>query len=877
MRARRITALAIGGLAGAAGLYPQAAEATANTVYVSSDTSVCSDTAANAGTSATPFCDIPTALASSTVTTGTTLSLDGFFSGGITIAKSGITLQADSHGAVIDKGDFGVSISQQHDVTVRGIQFEQQTNEAVKADSSSNITLDGLRVYEAQTGVNVPHDATTAQISLKGVTNSLVTDSNLLLGSGMGLIVSGAQGLVLSNDIIAGQSWGGASIADSSAVDVVADTIDGNCHTAIGISGTATDVRIADDIANAQYAGNNCTTTNADTDYAISVASSAAAGTTVGYTIAHGAAPAINWAGTDYADAAHFDAAGHGTADLGDDPGFSDTRPNGVTGLRTTYFLAATSPAIDSANGSARNEPAIDQNGVTRRPDPVAVDANLGTGNPSYADRGALEYLPTPPTNQLQLGADPHISTYLHVKAQLSIDPHWPVANCAFDFCDGDKPSSSSCSAEHTYGAAGNHQVSVTVTDIYGNVWTDTSSISLEAASVQPQFTFTQDSTGVAVHIAGPLDSATITYGDGSAPVTVAVPSEGITLPKHVYPSTGHYTVTVSGTDSLGFTGTTSQGIDVVTYVHPTLRRIQGADRYGTAIEASKAKWAAGSADAVVLASGGDFADALTGVPLAAHVNGPLLLSDPNALSPATTAEITRVLGHGSTKTVYVLGGRHALSDAVTAALPPGVKVVRIGGTDRFDTARKVAAQLGPSNGVIVASGRVFADALAAGQLAVKQGSAILLSDGPDLDPATAAAVAGHSVVTAVGGPAATAVRAHVDLTGKTFTDLHGADRYATAAAVVDQLLGGQTPHSVAFASGSNFPDALSGGAFAAESGQPLLLTDPHQLSPYAAQDLEKWHLFEFNGVISAFGGPAAIDDAVLSAIQSMTSSRPAS
>lgn len=59
------------------------------------------------------------------------MSIDGFFSGGgITIGMSGVTLQAGAHGAVIDGGSFGMSISHQHDVAVRGILFENQTDEA---------------------------------------------------------------------------------------------------------------------------------------------------------------------------------------------------------------------------------------------------------------------------------------------------------------------------------------------------------------------------------------------------------------------------------------------------------------------------------------------------------------------------------------------------------------------------------------------------------------------------------------------------------------------------------------------------------------------------------------------------------------------------
>ena len=271
-----------------------------------------------------------------------------------------------------------------------------------------------------------------------------------------------------------------------------------------------------------------------------------------------------------------------------------------------------------------------------------------------------------------------------------------------------------------------------------------------------------------------------------------------------------------------------------------------------------------------MLASGTDFPDALTGVPLAAHVHGPLLLGDRNAIEPATIAEITRVLGAGSGKTVYLLGGTSALSNAVASALPVGFKVVRLAGTDRFDTARRVAQAIGPSTNVVVADGRAFADALAAGPLAAKKGAAILLTDGPALDPATAAAIDGHATITAVGGPAVKAVRAA--LPNRSFTALYGSDRYQTALEVINAMTGGAIPHSVSVASGLNFPDALAAGAFAANAGQPLALTDPHQVS--SDLPLEQWHLFEWNGTISVFGGSSAISDAVVAEIVRDTNGR---
>src|SRR5580700_7640205 len=83
------------------------------------------------------------------------------------------------------------------------------------------------------------------------------------------------------------------------------------------------------------------------------------------------------------------------------------------------------------------------------------------------------------------------------------------------------------------------------------------------------------------------------------------------------------------------------------------LTRVSGADRFLTAVAVSQVSFpTAGSAKAVVLASGDAFADALAGTPLAVQKGGPLLLTPSTGLTPPVVAEITRVLPPGGM--VYV-------------------------------------------------------------------------------------------------------------------------------------------------------------------------------------------------------------------------------
>lgn len=109
----------------------------------------------------------------------------------------------------------------------------------------------------------------------------------------------------------------------------------------------------------------------------------------------------------------------------------------------------------------------------------------------------------------------------------------------------------------------------------------------------------------------------------------------------------------------------------------------------------------------------------LAGVPLAKHVHGPLLLTDPTNLQPATHAEIDRVLGGAAMhKTVYILGGTSAISQTAEDTLrSAGYTVKRLAGDDRFGTALTIAQQFGTTSHAIVATGKNSPDALSAGPL----------------------------------------------------------------------------------------------------------------------------------------------------------------
>jgi hypothetical protein len=251
-----------------------------------------------------------------------------------------------------------------------------------------------------------------------------------------------------------------------------------------------------------------------------------------------------------------------------------------------------------------------------------------------------------------------------------------------------------------------------------------------------------------------------------------------------------------------------------------TWRRLWGATRIQTAVDVSQDDFPVdGSATGVVLARGDDpsgFADALAGTPLAHRLGAPMLITFPDELHPDTEAELVRVLPTGGT--VTILGGRVAVSTAIEDRIDSlGYEVERVAGPDRFATAVEIAHELGDPDTLLLATGRNFADALAAGAAAARIEGAVVLTESDARASATDAYLESRPGATlwAIGGPAARPYPEAAPIVGR--------DRVATAVAVAEEFFDG--PTSVGVAVSERFPDALTGGAHVARRGGPMLLT----------------------------------------------------
>jgi Right handed beta helix region/ell wall binding domain 2 (CWB2) len=300
----------------------------------------------------------------------------------------------------------------------------------------------------------------------------------------------------------------------------------------------------------------------------------------------------------------------------------------------------------------------------------------------------------------------------------------------------------------------------------------------------------------------------------------------------------------------------------------PQVQRIAGGTRYETGIAMSLAEFPTnGSAPAVVLATGGNFPDALAGVPLAKKLGAPLILVPPvgDRDSAAVIAEINRVLKPGGA--VYILGGQAALPNAALAGIT-STNQTRLAGSDRFGTALDIATQgLGSPKNVVLATGLGFADALAAGPYAADVaggtgGAAILLTDGSTLAPGDQAYLNGATSVAAAGGPAVAAAKA---ANVKLAASFSGLDRYQTTE-MIDAAFPASAIKTAGVATSgatntTQFADALTGAAFIANGGGPLVLTDVTGLpapSIAALNGIAK--ALTTTNMITVFGGTSAIN-----------------
>lgn len=157
-----------------------------------------------------------------------------------------------------------------------------------------------------------------------------------------------------------------------------------------------------------------------------------------------------------------------------------------------------------------------------------------------------------------------------------------------------------------------------------------------------------------------------------------------------------------------------------------SIKRLSGRDRYETSAIVSAEAFKPGAAVAFI-ASGEDYADALSGTPAAGNASAPILLTRKGQLPESIRDELARL----KPRSVVVLGGEGSVSAKVAteAAAAAGVaEASRLSGNDRYETAVAISrSRFAKATGVFIASGEVFPDALALGARAGASKGPLLL------------------------------------------------------------------------------------------------------------------------------------------------------
>lgn len=271
--------------------------------------------------------------------------------------------------------------------------------------------------------------------------------------------------------------------------------------------------------------------------------------------------------------------------------------------------------------------------------------------------------------------------------------------------------------------------------------------------------------------------------------------------------------------------------------------RIAGEDRIATSIEISKAMF--NESYNVVLASGYNFADALSAGQLAAALNAPLILSK-DQLDSRTSDEIAKL----KPKNIYIVGGETALSSSIEESVKSvvnDINIERLKGNDRYETSVKVmekTKEFVDAEYLLIASGKNFPDALSATSFMADHKALMVLSDGNSYPKSDLQEIA-------IGGVN------QLPLNGFTGERIAGNDRYQTALAIARRSF--ENNENAILANSKVFADSLSAVSVAKNYKAPIILTDNENLTQSTKSYLENMNS------VTIIGGEKSVSSNIFS------------
>lgn len=277
--------------------------------------------------------------------------------------------------------------------------------------------------------------------------------------------------------------------------------------------------------------------------------------------------------------------------------------------------------------------------------------------------------------------------------------------------------------------------------------------------------------------------------------------------------------------------------------------RYSDGNRYSTAIKLSKKVY--NKSDIAVVASGENFADALSGGALAAIHEAPLLLVNEGSTADDVKAELDRL----KVDKLYILGGTKSISNKIEFKLSKNKddknrEVIRLSGSDRYKTSMEVYKEVtrasGSNESPVLVNGKQFADALSAGPIAAKDKRAIVLTDGHNVDSRIDKKSDKNIIV---GGYTSM----DNSFAGYRYS---GRDRYETSAKIAKHF---NSPKNALLASGEKYPDGLAAITLYNKYEGPLLLTRKDSL----AKDIKSYISSSDIENVYIIGGTSSVSEKV--------------
>jgi putative cell wall-binding protein len=286
----------------------------------------------------------------------------------------------------------------------------------------------------------------------------------------------------------------------------------------------------------------------------------------------------------------------------------------------------------------------------------------------------------------------------------------------------------------------------------------------------------------------------------------------------------------------------------------PEVKRIWGADRYETCSKIVQEGWKSESQYAVIV-NGENFPDALSASVLAKKYEAPILLTEDNNLGDKTYSELKRL----NVKKVFIVGGKSVVtSDIENSIKNMGIDTERLSGEDRSETSAAVANEIGTENGVIITTDNDFTDALSIAPMAAKYQMPIVLMPKNEMPSSIEKFMTGKNIPKTyiIGGT--DVISEDTALKFPNVERIDGKDEYERNINIINAFGDKVDLSNVCIAYSEEFADALSGSAFAAINGNPIILMGD-TTSAYTKYFLNT----KANAIknVTVFGGDSGIKD----------------